>query len=66
MNSVILNVDGMSCSHCEECIKNSLEKLNGVKEVFVDLKGKTVSLKFENILLDEIKQTIEEQGYDVI
>ena len=66
MNSVILNVDGMSCSHCKECIKNSLEKLNGVKEVFVDLKGKTVSLKFENILLDEIKQTIEEQGYDVI
>lgn len=34
-----LNVEGMSCSHCENAVKKSVGALNGVKNVSVDLKG---------------------------
>ena len=66
MEKVVLNVNGMSCGHCESSVKKGLSELNGVKEVLVDLAGKTVSVEFENISIDEIKNTIEDLGYDVV
>lgn len=66
MENVKLNVEGMSCSHCESSIKSALGKVSGVSEVNVDLAGKTVEVSFENVDLDLIKETIEEQGFDVV
>jgi copper chaperone len=37
-----LNVEGMSCSHCENTVKKSVGDLNGVDSVNVDLEGKKV------------------------
>ncbi|MGE5373311.1 MAG: copper chaperone CopZ [Solirubrobacterales bacterium] len=62
-----LNVEGMSCGHCEASVKKAVGALAGVDEVDVDLKGKSVSVKFdpEKVSLNAIKEAIEEQGYDV-
>jgi copper chaperone len=62
-----LNVEGMSCSHCENAVKKSVGALNGVKGVNVDLKGKKVTVEYdtESVSLNSIKETIEDQGYDV-
>ena len=62
-----LNVEGMSCSHCENSVKRAVGALNGVLNVTVDLKGKKVSVEFdsEKVSLETIKDTIEDQGYDV-
>lgn len=62
-----LNVEGMSCSHCENSIKKSVGALNGVDKVEVDLKGKKVTIEFdpEKVNVVTIKDTIEDQGYDV-
>jgi copper chaperone len=62
-----LNVDGMSCSHCENSIKKSVGALNGVSNVTVDLKAKKVSVEYdpEKISIQIVKDTIEDQGYDV-
>jgi copper chaperone len=62
-----LNVEGMSCSHCENAVKKSVGALNGVDSVTVDLKGKKVVVQYdsERVNLGTIKETIEDQGYDV-
>ncbi len=64
----ILNVEGMSCSHCENSVKKAVGALNGVQNVTVDLKTKKVSVEFESdkVSIETIKDTIEDQGYDVI
>lgn len=62
-----LIVEGMSCSHCENNVKKAVSVLNGVSSVIVDLKSKKVTVEYdvERVSLDTIKQTIEDQGYDV-
>lgn len=63
----VLNVEGMSCSHCEDAVKKSVGALNGVDSVSVDLKGKKVTVEYdsERVNLETIKETIEDQGYEV-
>ena len=63
----ILNVEGMSCSHCENSIKKAVGSLNGVGNVIVDLGGKKVTVEFDpkKVGIDIIKDTIEDQGYDI-
>ena len=63
----ILNVEGMSCSHCENSIKKAVGSLNGVGNVIVDLRSKKVTIEFdpEKVSVDIIKDTIEDQGYDI-
>ena len=62
-----LKVEGMSCSHCENAVKKSVGALNGVEGVMVDLGSKKVSVEYdsEKVSLQTIKDTIEDQGYDV-
>lgn len=62
-----LNVEGMSCSHCENSVKKAVGALAGVDNVTVDLKGKKVSVGYDpgKVSLQTIKDAIEDQGYDV-
>jgi len=62
-----LNVEGMSCMHCVNAIKNSVGSLPGVSKVEVDLMGKKVAVDFESdqVTLDQIKAKIEDAGYEV-
>jgi copper chaperone len=63
----IFNVEGMSCSHCENAVKKAVGALNGVDSVAVSLIDKKVTVEFdpEKVTIDIIKDTIEDQGYDV-
>ena len=63
----ILKVEGMSCNHCVNSIETNVGALAGVSAVKVDLGTNEVSVEFDNaeITLDQIKEAIEEQGYDV-
>lgn len=67
-NIIKLSVEGMSCSHCERAIKNALSELNGVSDIEVDLSEKTVTVKYDEDLITEInlKEVIEDVGYDVV
>lgn len=67
MEKVTLNVQGMSCGHCVKAVEGSVGELNGVNSVKVDLKANTVDVEFNNqeVTLDKIKETIDDQGYDV-
>ena len=62
----ILIVEGMSCNHCVNSIETSVGELTGVSAVKVDLGNNEVSVEFDNATtFAQIKETIEEQGYDL-
>jgi copper chaperone len=67
MEKTILNVHGMSCSHCERAIKNALNELEGVSDVKVNLNNKTVTVEFDNskVTIEKLKETIIDTGYEV-
>jgi len=64
----VFNVEGMSCSHCENAVKGAVGELSGVDNVVVDLKCKNVTVYFDDDLTTEaaIVNAIEDQGYDVV
>lgn len=68
MSNVTLNVEGMSCSHCVNAVTKALTALDGVLGVNVDLAGKTVAVDYEEekVSLENIKEAIEEEGYDLV
>ena len=66
MNEVILNVEGMMCSGCENRVKNSLSKIEGVKGVKASHESKTVEIKYEdNLEIELVKDKIIDLGYKV-
>jgi copper chaperone len=67
MEKVTLNVSGMSCGHCVKAVEGSVGKLNGVSTVKVHLENGTVDVEYSanEVTLDTIKETIDDQGYDV-
>ena len=67
MEKVTLNVEGMSCGHCVKAVESSVGALNGVSNVIVDLEEKKVNVEFNqaDVTLEKIKETIDDQGYDV-
>ncbi|MEK4762362.1 copper chaperone CopZ [Viridibacillus sp. FSL E2-0187] len=67
MQQVTLNVQGMSCGHCVNSIEGNVGKLNGVESVKVHLDTAKVDLTLDSnvISLKEIKDEIEDQGYEV-
>lgn len=68
MEKVTLNVNGMSCGHCVNSIEGSVGNLKGVEFVKVHLNAGNVDVKFNpsEVSLDKIKETIDDQGYDVV
>jgi len=64
----MIKVEGMSCSHCENAVRKAVGSLPGVENVAVDLKGKSVTVAFDNekVSLSQIREAIEDQGYDVV
>ncbi|WP_405127696.1 copper chaperone CopZ [Sinanaerobacter chloroacetimidivorans] len=68
MEKTVLNVEGMSCSHCVNAVKNAVGALDGVAEVEVNLEGKTVTVTYDagKVSLSAVKDAIEEEGYDVL
>lgn len=63
----IINIEGMSCSHCVRNVKNTLEELDGVTGATVDLEKKQAVLTLAKDVEDNIiKEAIDEIGYEVI
>ncbi|WP_078382407.1 copper chaperone CopZ [Sutcliffiella halmapala] len=67
MEQVTLKVNGMSCGHCVKAVEGSVGELAGVSTVKVDLATGTVAVEYksENVSLEQIKETIDEEGYEV-
>ena len=58
-----INVEGMTCLHCEANVARNLTKLDGIDEVIADRNTAQVKISGTKINLDEIAQVITQLGY---
>jgi copper chaperone len=58
-------IEGMSCQHCVGHVKEALEGLDKVTSVDVSLENNWAIVETTNTD-DELKEAIEEEGYDVV
>lgn len=60
-------IEGMSCGHCVNHVKEALSELNGVTNVDVDLASKTAIIEATVDVEDkDIKFAIDDAGYEVV
>ncbi|MFF2483721.1 copper ion binding protein [Paenibacillus sp. NPDC058071] len=66
MKNITLQVEGMSCQHCVNSIEGALKEIGAKGKV--DLKNNSVEVSFDEnqISIELIKETIEDQGYEVV
>lgn len=67
MTQIKLQVPEVHCDHCKTSLEGAVGGLSGVQRVEVVVEDATLDVAFnaEDVDLDTIKQTIEEQGYAV-
>ncbi|MEG0773833.1 heavy metal-associated domain-containing protein [Clostridium sp.] len=62
-----ISIEGMSCNHCVNHVKEALSELNGVASVEVNLASKYAVIEADIDVKDEdIRFAIEDAGYEVI
>jgi len=66
MNKII-NVDGITCEHCVDTIKEAVEILDGVFSVDVDIEKKQVVVEFDEKMAnpEDLIDKIEEVGFEL-
>ena len=63
----IIKVKGMHCKSCEMLLTDSISEIKGIEKVSADSKKGEVVVNYSNeSLINEIKKTIEKEGYKVI
>ncbi len=62
---IALQIEGMSCASCVVAIEKSIEKLEGVESVSVNLTTERASVKYDpgKTRIQDIKNAIEKAGY---
>jgi len=59
-------IEGMSCSHCSESVKKALSKIEGVKEVNVDLNKKIAVVDADNVDDDVLAGAVNDAGFEAV
>jgi mercuric ion transport protein len=67
LKQVTFEVKGMTCEGCENAIKASINKLEGIQEATASytLKSTVVSFDAEKTTVEDISQAITDAGYEV-
>lgn len=67
MEKTTLNVSGMTCGHCEKAVNDALTAVDGVSNVNVSLETGLVDVEYDEarVSVAQLKETVEDQGYDV-
>ncbi len=62
-----IKVEGMTCNHCKSSVEGALNQLDGVNNAAVNLEENNVQVAYEEgkVNFDQMKEAIEDQGYDV-
>lgn len=68
MKEIILKIDGMKCSMCEEHVNNEIRKLIDVKKVKSShVKGETnIITKEDDVDIEKLIEEINKTGYKVL
>ena len=63
--TVIINVEGMMCPHCEARVKKVCEAIDGVTLATASHKDGTVTVEMTLEVTDKCKSAIVDAGYEV-
>lgn len=66
MKHITLQVNGMSCQHCVRAIEDALKSLGATGKVNLDQGSVHIEYNESETSLESIKDTIEDQGYDIV
>lgn len=66
MNSLKINIEGMSCNHCVNNIKDTLLKQNNIDTADVDLPTNSAEITGKNLDKKTISDLIANLGYKVV
>lgn len=68
LDKEVIKVEGMSCGNCKAAVEKAVRGLPGVLVAEVDLAAKTLTVQFDHhkSALKDIKQAVEETGFDVV
>lgn len=58
-----IKVIGMNCNHCKIRVEGSLTRISGITSAVADIVNGEVTLKGEDIDLEQVKSSIENTGY---
>jgi copper chaperone CopZ len=62
-----INVECMTCHHCEMTVENAVKQVNGVKDAKADRNAKKVEIKHKGELdMNAVRALIEEVGYKMV
>ena len=63
MRTVVLNVPGISCEHCERTITGALRPMDGVRSVNVEVPTKQVRVEYDDgaISVEQMKEVLQEE-----
>ena len=63
-NKVSINVDGMSCGHCSGMVQKTLEEIEGLSNISVDLDGKKAYFETaDGNLIEKAVKEVTKAGY---
>lgn len=67
METIVLNVKGMTCMGCVRSVRNVLEPISGVSSVDVALEKGQVAIQYDPVQAGpaQFKAAIEDAGYEV-
>lgn len=67
MQTIIMNINGMTCQGCVSSVKNVLEKISGVNDADVSLENKQVTIQYdaEKTNVNQFKEAIMEAGFEI-
>ena len=67
MSSTALLVPGIHCGHCKAAIETAVGGLDGVRSAEVSVEERRVVVDYDEsaVGLDQIKDAIVDQGYDL-
>lgn len=57
-----LNIEGMTCDHCQSAVKSALESVQGVQGAEVDLQNEVATVE-GSADTDKLIAAVEEEGY---
>lgn len=66
MKETIIKVQGMACEGCENRIQNALKNMEGIEKVVANHKEGTVTVTANETLINDIKEKIEDLGFNVL
>lgn len=62
---LLYKVPGISCGHCVNAITDEVMKVDGVRELDVDIDRKLVTVIGDHLDDDAVRAAIDEAGYEI-